>query len=189
VGSLSGDNVREIVIEINAKQLIALILLMCIGGYIVASYLFSLANYIAPSKELPLHITGAFTADHTGNPKTEFKRGELVLVNVTLEMAWAYYWNTPPQYYYYYFTTATRFLLLVQVMYNNTPIFLGFVVEDVNPGESESTGIGFRLPDDAPLGTYTVKIMVWSNWLDKGGTVLADNSGLVIYFNVTNSGG
>ena len=163
------------------KTLAILIIVSCIivGGII--GYLNSLASFIAPSEDLPLKITSAFTADHVGNPKTTFSRGEMVLVNVTIEMAYAYYYyNT----YYYYYTTPTKFLMLVQVMYENTPVFLGFVVEEVSPGSMESSGIGFRLPDDAPTGTYTVKIMVWSTWLDRGGVPLASNSGLEFTFQV-----
>jgi len=178
---LSSGDTREIVIEIGPKQLVAIILICCVAAYVVGSYFISLATHIAPSQQLPIHITDAFSASHVGAPKNEFKRGELVLINVTLEMGWAYYFNTE---YYYLFTAPTEYLLLVQIMHDNTPMFLGFVVESVSPGETESTGVGYRIPDDAPLGTYTVKVMVWSTWLDKGGVVLADNSGLTFQFTV-----
>ena len=180
VVALSRDDVKEIIIEIDAKRLAVIVLLVVMAAGVLISYFSSLASFIAPSEDLPLNIVTAYSADATGNPKNKFHRGELVLLNVTIEMAYAYYYDTD----YYLFTSPTKFLLLIQVMYGNTPVFLGFVVEEVSPDGTESTGIGYRIPDDAPLGTYTVKVMVWSDWLDKGGTVLASNSGLEFTFSV-----
>lgn len=142
-------------------------------------YVSSLATYIAPSEEFPLYIQNAFTADQNGNPKETFRRGEIVLVNVTIEMAMEYH-NAK----YGYFVTPTSFLLLIRFNYGYRLVYLGFIVAELSPGESRSFGIGFRIPEDAVLGDYTVKIMVWSNWLDKGGVSLALNSGMEITFRV-----
>jgi len=180
--ALPEGEIREIVIEIDAKRLIAIVLVAVIAVGALISYIGSLASFIAPSQELPLDITTAFSADQTGNPKSTFSRGELVLINATIEMAYAYYFGDTTS--YYYFTTPTKFLLLIQVMYGNTPVFMGFVVEEISPGETESAGIGYRIPDDAPTGTYKVKVMVWSNWLDEGGVPLASKSGLEFTFQV-----
>lgn len=180
---LTEGNNSVIVVTVDFKTLLVFIAITLLVAGTLISYISSLATYIAPSQNYPLYIQNAFTADHVGNPKTIFHRGEIVLVNVTIEMAIQYY------YYYYntkigYFEVPTRFLVLLQFVHGFEPVYLGFVVAELSPGESRSYGVGFRIPDTAPLGDYTVKVMVWSNWLDKGGVTLAYNSGLEITFRV-----
>lgn len=187
---LAEDDNDVITITIGFKTLLAVIGIALLIGGILFSYISSLATYIAPSQDYPLYIQNVFTADQNGNPKTTFYRGQIVLVNVTIEMAMQYYY----QYYYYtenyyytetgYFEVPTRFLVLIQIFYRYRPLYLGFVVAELSPGECKSYGIGFSLPETASLGDYTVEVMVWSNWLDKGGVALASNSGLEITFRV-----
>lgn len=185
MSSLAENDNSFIVITINFKTLLAIIAVASLVAGIVFSYISSLATYIAPSRDLPLYIQNVFTADQNGNPKDTFQRGQIVLVNVTIDMALMYYYY----YYYYYYTlyyfkAPTRFLVLLQFIHNLEPVYLGFVVAELSPGEVKSYGVGFRIPDNAPLGEYTVKAMVWSNWLDKGGVTLAYNSPVEITFKV-----
>jgi len=176
---LPNDDSDVIVITVGFKTLLAVIAIAFLVAGILFSYISSLATYVAPSQDYPLYVQDAFTADQNGNPKSTFERGEIVLVNVTIEMALQYH-NAE----YGYFVTPTRFLLLLRFTYGYRLVYLGFVVAELSPGESRSFGIGFRIPEDASTGDYTVKIMVWSNWLDKGGVALASNSGLEISFRV-----
>ena len=180
---LSNQSEREITITLDGKRIL-LILMLIIGFSALAySYFLSLAGFIAPSQDLPLKIVAKETADQYGNPKSSFQRGQLVLVNATLEMAYGYYTNSGPDYYYY--TEPTKYLLIVQISYGETPVFIGFSYDSLEPDKSSSTGLGYKLPDDAPTGTYTVEIFVLSNWISKGGDVIAQNSGVSFTFQVT----
>ena len=187
---MSNQSEREITIILDGKRIL-LILILIIGFSALAySYLLSLAGFIAPSQDLPLKIVAKETADQYGNPKTSFQRGQLVLVNATLEMAYGYYTYSGPDYYYYtpdyyYYTEPTKYLLIVQISYEETPVFIGFSYDSLEPDKSSSTGLGYKLPDDAPTGTYTVEIFVLSNWISKGGDVIAKNSGVSFTFQVT----
>jgi len=180
---LSSNEPREIVIVLDGKKLALLTLLIIVVSTLAYTYFTSLASYMAPSENLPMHIVAASTADQYGNPKSIFTRGELVLINATVEMAIGYYVNSGP--YYYFFTSPTKYLLIVQVMYGDTPVFLGFTYYELGPDGKVSVGVGYRLPDNANTGTYTVEIFVWSNWLTKGGNIIADNSGRQFTFQVT----
>jgi len=98
-----------------------------------------------------VEIVSVQTTDMQGNPKTEFKRGEFVVVNVKIKSLLTY--------------ESQDYLLIVQV---KTPdervIALGFTSGSLAPGQEVSTGYGFKIPDDAPTGTYKVEIFVWNGW-------------------------
>jgi len=52
---------------------------------------------------------------------------------------------------------------------SNTPIFLTYTFESINPGDFEEFIIGYRIPLAESAGMYTVKIMVFTDWPSKGG--------------------
>jgi len=176
------NKVIEIVLD--EKRIAILALSLIVLGVIFSTYFNNLFAFIAPEESLPLHITRYATTDQYGTPKTTFTRGSMVLINATVEMATAYYYNYN-YYYYYYYTTPTKYLLVVEILYGDTPVFIGFVYHEIPPGGSSTVGIGYSIPQNAATGTYTVKIYVWSTWIAKGGVRLADNSGLSFTFTVS----
>jgi len=176
------DSKNEFVLEIDLKRGLAILAIVGISILTVGSYLMALATYVAPSEDYPIHITSASTQDSSGVNQTSFERGEVVMVNVSMEMAQQFYSQT--YYSYFNFSGPTDYLLLVQIMKGSTPVYLGFVSFEIPPLGEQSVGIGLNLPGDAAKGTYTAKIMVWDSW-DDGGAILADNSGLEVNFSVT----
>ncbi|MCX8169150.1 MAG: hypothetical protein N3E39_02915 [Candidatus Methanomethylicia archaeon] len=178
---MNEDNTKVVEIVFDEKRIAILIIFIIALGTLFLTYFNSLLAFIAPEQGLPLRITKWSTTDHVGTPKNIFKRGEMVLVNATIEMATAYYYY---YYYYYYYVRPTRYLLIVEILYGDTPVFIGFVFHEIPPGASSTSGVGWSIPSNAPIGTYTVKIYVWSTWIVKGGVVLADNSGLSFTFRI-----
>ncbi|MEM2015832.1 MAG: hypothetical protein QXE58_06305 [Candidatus Methanomethylicia archaeon] len=179
---MNGNNVKVFETVLKGKRITILIISIIALGILFSTYFNNLFAFIAPEQGLPLHITKYSTTDQYGTPKTTFKRGDMVLVNATIEMATAYYYY---YYYYYYYTTPTKYLLIVEILYGNTPVFIGFVFHEIPPGGTSTAGVGYSIPLNAPTGTYTVKIYVWSQWLVKGGVPIADNSGLSFTFTVS----
>jgi len=177
---MSSDE-KELVITLDSRRLIALGVITVIVVASMYSYIAALFAFIAPSPDLPIHINSVITADGDGNPKDTFSRGSLVMINATIEKGTAYYYES----YNFSFTEPTSYLLLVQVMHGDEPVFLGFVSQQIPPGEIQSVGVGYRIGDEDATGEYTAIVYVWSTWLDNGGTVIADNSGQQVSFTVT----
>lgn len=175
------DNTRVIEIVLDEKRIAALIISIIALGLLFSTYLSNLFAFIAPEQGLPLHITQYSTRDQYGTPKTTFTRGSMVLINATIEMATAYYYY----YYYYYYTRPTKYLFIVEIFYGDTPVFIGFVFHEIPPGGTSTVGVGYSIPSNAPTGTYTVKIFVWSAWVKLGGVPLADNTPLIFTFTVS----
>jgi len=171
----------EIVVTIDGKRAFAIIVIFSAILFVSYTYIGALFAFVAPSDSYPLHINSAATHNQSGGVQTIYAQGEIAVVNVTLEMATQYYFNT---YYFNSFTSSTEYLMLVQIMKGSIPVYLGFVAFEIPPAGVQDVGIGFKVPEDAAIGTYTAKIMVWDTWND-GGHILADNSGLEITFSVT----
>ena len=176
---MNGEDEKVIEIVLDEKRIAIIVISLIAFGVLFSTYLSGLFAFIAPEQGKPLRITRYATTDRVGTPKTSFTRGEMVIVNATVEMATAYYYNT----YYYYYTTPTKYLYIVQILYGDTPVFIGFIFHEIPPGGISTTGIGYSIPSNAPIGTYTVKIFLWSNWLDKGGVILGE--GVTFTFQVT----
>jgi len=113
------------------------------------------ASWLALSQAtFPMQIINPRTLDESGNPKTNFKRGELVLVEATVKCPFAYY--APPEY---------SFLYIVKFQDPSVVTFYyGVVYGKLSPGQSATFAVGGKIPDNYPIGTYKVTIYVWSNW-------------------------
>ena len=172
---------HDLVITIDSKRAIVLVILLGSVIYISYTYVLALFAFVAPSEGYPLHINSANSLNSSGGLQTVFSKGEIVMVNVTLEMATQF---VNDYYYYSYFSSSVDYLMLVQIMKGSTPIYLGFLSSEVSPAGIHSAGVGLKIPGDASAGTYTAKIMIWDSWND-GGSILADNSGLETTFSVT----
>lgn len=102
----------------------------------------------------PMQIVSPQTLDESGNPKTTFKRGELVLVQATVKYPFVLY--APPEY---------KFLYIVKFQDSNLVTFYyGVVYGKLSPGQNATFAVGGKIPDNAPTGNYTAYIYVWSNW-------------------------
>jgi len=180
---MPSDN-QELVITLDSKQIVGIGVLGLLVAFSLYGYIVALMAFVAESGSIPLHINSVATADTEGNAKSSFSRGSLVAINVAIEHGSSYYYHLPYYYSYYNFTGETEYLLLIQVTKGGTPVFLGFVNQPILPSGIQNIGVGYRILESAPTGTYTVNVYVWSDWLPSG-TILADNSGQQVTFTVT----
>jgi len=119
---------------------------------LVLAALYTIAA--ASSSSLYINVTSAKTLSETGAEKYTFKRGELVLVNATLEFPPAYY--APP---------SLEFLYIVKFQDSKgVTFYYGVVKTSLEQGKKGSYTVGGKIPENAPLGTYKAVIYVWSNW-------------------------
>jgi hypothetical protein len=56
---------------------------------------------------------------------------------------------------------------------SETVVFLGYVFQDLSKGSSTEFVMGYKIPVSAPLGTYTARVAVFTDWPSEGGEGLA----------------
>ena len=111
-------------------------------------------------------IVRVITRDEAGNPTTTFHRGDFVFVEVTIK-------RKDGAYYYYY--EEQEFLVLVSGRMGSPPVQygLGGFRGSLGVGEEITAEPAFQIPEYAPKGTMTIKVMVWTNWAAYGGYPVA----------------
>lgn len=185
--SMALDTSHEIVITLTPKRIVALSLLVLVSLAAVYSYVVALYAFIAPSQDLPLQISGTQTGTPAGVAKTAFARGETVRVKSTIEKATAYYnyyyyYVPPPVYYYYYdFVGTTSYRAIITVKDSaGQPVFFTSTTGTINVGATVNVQGDYTISGSAATGTYTVDVLVWSDWLPTG-IVLAPERGEVTF--------
>lgn len=142
------------------KNKIVTILLLVIIIVTVSTYITSLFAFISPSEAQRWD-----TSIQTVNPPT-INRGTTVTVTGLLEEGSQFMMG-----YYHYFSSAENIRWIVVVVDpNNMPIYItsGTVagaLGDINLGP-----LNFNIPTTAALGTYKIRVLVWTDWLPSGET-------------------
>ena len=182
--SMSTISDPEITINLDPKKIVSIIAIIAIVSVVSVTYIQALLAFTADSYTKPLHIDSLTTQNSAGTETSSFARGSLVTISIDIEHATNYYSNLPYSYAYTAFEAATDYILIVQVLKDSTPVYLGFVDQPVSPSGTQTIGTGYRIGDSDATGTYTVEVYVWSAW-DESRVVLADNSGESTTFTVT----
>jgi len=108
-------------------------------------------------------ILNVFLTDQSGNPSSNFVRGDVVEVYFTVRNGGA-------------FESIPIENGLVSVLVEDSaeiPMFLTYVYIDLPRDTSEELIFGYRVPLEGPIGVYTVRIMMFTNWPSQGGLGLA----------------
>ncbi|RLJ01883.1 MAG: hypothetical protein DRP11_03750 [Candidatus Aenigmatarchaeota archaeon] len=159
----------EIVITLDSKRLIVLGVIVVLGVAATYSYIGALFAFIAPSQDFPLKVTSVATFDTSDASKTAFTRGSTVRIKATVEKATDYYYNYPTYYYYYDFVGDTSYRIIITIMDGSRrPVFFKYTTKTISPGSSQVTSYDYKIPSTASAGTYTIRVMVWSDWLPSG---------------------
>jgi len=108
--------------------------------------------------EIKTNITYIATTDQSGNQTTNFMKGDVVQINFTIH-------NTGVP-------LANGLISIVITNPSDNMVFLSYTFKDFSIGTSESFIFGYRIPQDAPEGIYTVKVMVFTDWPSEGGVGL-----------------
>ncbi|MEM1523115.1 MAG: hypothetical protein QXU69_08815 [Thermofilaceae archaeon] len=104
----------------------------------------------------PLVITEVETKDYQGNPRTSFRRGEIVVIETKIVVA--------PAYYYYYYTAPIDYLEIITMWYGNSMMGLLLIRTSITFGETKifGGGVGIRFTD--PIGEYEIEVYAWNGF-------------------------
>jgi hypothetical protein len=108
--------------------------------------------------EVKINVTYLATTDQSGNQTIDFLKGDVVQVNFTVS-------NTGVPF-------ANALISTVILDPSNDVFFLSYTFRDFSVGTKANIIFGFRIPEDAPAGTYTLKVMVFTDWPSEGGVGL-----------------
>ncbi|KON31579.1 hypothetical protein AC482_00005 [miscellaneous Crenarchaeota group-15 archaeon DG-45] len=159
---------KEIIITIDARRLIALcaIAIICIAT--LYSYIGALFAFIAPSEDFPFDV-GVATFDTGDVSKTSFARGDTVRVKATVEKGTGYYYNSYIYYFPYTYYATTYKVIIAITDADGKAAYFSYESETIGyPGQSLATTFNVPISSEASKGTYTIKIMAWTDWLPSG---------------------
>jgi hypothetical protein len=108
--------------------------------------------------EIKINITSIATTDQNGNVMTNFTKGDIMQVNFTLH-------NTGVPF-------ANALISIAIKDPSDSVVFLSYTFEDFSVGTKRNLIFGYRIPSEALAGTYTVKVMVFTDWPSEGGVGL-----------------
>ena len=160
---------------INRKKILILTTYTAIFLTVIYTYVLALSVYVAPSENFPLEISVLETLDTSNSSSSAFPRGETVRINTTIYQALEYI-NFPFTYDYYSFTGDTNYKIIIMVMDSQKkPVYLQSLDTSISPGDTDLLLSDYTIGNTSPTGTYSVKVMVWTNWLPNG-KALAPNT-------------
>lgn len=122
--------------------------------YLALLLISSIFIVAAAAQVYPIQIKSVTIRDYEGNVRTQFYRGEIVVIETEL-----YY---PPEYYYY--PGGINYLEIITLWHDVFMYGLGVTQGTISSGQTKSFGAGIRLRFGDPTGTYRVKIFVWNGW-------------------------
>ena len=96
-----------------------------------------------------------------GTVATQFTRGQFVFVEVKLKNIMSYAYAAEP------------YLLIARATYSLTMYGLGAFSGSLTTGQEFNAMPAFVIPNNAPFGSYEVKVMVFSTWPSAGGIPIA----------------
>ena len=109
----------------------------------------------------PLQVTNVVLRDESGKEITSISRGKFVFAEVTVTNTQTY--------------ASQSFLLIARLDYGSPPTMegIGAFKGSLAGGQSMTAAPGFQIPKDGPTGTYTVTILVFSDWPSAHGYPIA----------------
>ncbi len=108
--------------------------------------------------EIKISVTHIATTDQNGNVMSNFTKGDTIQVNFTLH-------NTGVPF------AGALISIVIQDPSDNV-VLLGYTFRDFSVGTKANLIFGYKIPSDALAGTYTVKVMVFTDWPSEGGVGL-----------------
>jgi hypothetical protein len=145
--------------EHNKKALVPTILII-ITLVTLHSYIVALSAFTSPEKEL--RWDGI--VDYINKPT--FSAGETVTIDGLFEQGEDYFQKGT--YYFFVESENIRWIAIVKDP-NNMPIWMESEAV-LNANGDIIVEVTFDLPSNAAPGTYSVKLMVWTDWLPVGET-------------------
>jgi hypothetical protein len=116
---------------------------------------------VLPSGGYKYMVTIVAMRKEDGTIATQFKRGQFAFVDVELKNILSYAYSAEP------------YLLVARATFGQSLEGLAAFSGSMLAGQQMDVMPAFRIPDDAPYGSYVVKVMVFSNWPSSGGIPIA----------------
>jgi hypothetical protein len=149
------------VYRMEPKKILTTAVLGVLITFILSTYVVSLFAFVSPDSELRWDGGIQYINGPTFSP------GDTVVIEGYIEEGSTYFMKG----FYYYFIGGENVRWVVNVMnteFDPVHIETDTIVNAI--GDNALPQITFDLPNDAPSGTYTVKIIIWSDWLPAGET-------------------
>ena len=160
----------EIVLELNLKKIIILSLIGISVLATVSTYIIALFAFDSPSQEYRFKSGVDSIMDYYYYFSTSFSKGDTIRITGIVLSADRYF--VPPSYYYYFVDTTSIKWIVGVLDPNNMPVhFESGTLSNIGTGDHTLPVISFDLPTDAASGTYTIRVMGWSDFLPSGDTV------------------
>ncbi|MHA2052087.1 MAG: hypothetical protein ACXACP_03180 [Candidatus Hodarchaeales archaeon] len=174
---------NEIVVTLDSKKLFTTGIILVLLVTISYSYLIALFAFDAPSADSPLRIIQVLTLNASNAPQTSFSKGDTMRINSTIEKATRYlvfqYSNM-----YYDFIGDTTYRIIVAIKDGSqNPVYFQSTQNTISVGSLDVIALDYAISSGAGTGTYTYKVMVWSDWLPSG--VASSNFGWEGTFDVS----
>lgn len=110
-----------------------------------------------------INITSLMITDQNDNPRSNFLRGDVVQFKVAIKNIGNY--------------PLVEGVISVMIFDpTNTPVLLYYTLEDMAIQQTIQVIFGYRIPSTAQLGTYAVKVSVFTDWPSQGGIFLDTES-------------
>lgn len=167
--------------KIDGKKILTSIVLIGVVFTVIWTYIGALQAFVAPSQHFPLKMTQLTTLDSNNISTSLFSRNDIVRMNVTVNMAQAYYFNYPDSYFSISFLDDISYRIIIAILDpNNMPTFFYTNTKTVSPNDIIIHTLDHTISSSASLGDFKIRVMVWSDWLP-GGLALSENAKEVIY--------
>lgn len=172
---------KEIVVNLDSKKLLSAGIVIVVLVTVFFSYFMALLAFDAPSADSPLKINQVVTLNASNDPQTSFNTGDTVRINSTIEKANRYLVFQYSNMYYDFIGDTTYRIIIAINDGSNQPVSFQSAQNTISIGSLEDYVFDYVV--SAGTGTYTYKIMVWSDWLPSG--VASSNSAWEGTFNVS----
>lgn len=157
------EDSRELIVTLNFKRFMALSIIAMITIISVGSYVIALLAFDSPSYELRWDASIS-DINYFNNPKDPFNPGDQVTIEST-GIEGDQYWAVSS---YYAFTDNINVRWIINVKDpNNMPVhFTSGTLVGVPPVVVPD--VDFNLPSNAVTGSYTARLLIWTDWLPSG---------------------
>ena len=145
------------------KQIFLKSFLIIITGYILVTYAVSLVAFVSPSENM------RWNSDVDTIVPATYNRGDTVSITGLLEEGTEYLKYGP--YYYLSFSSTEDITWAVIVLSpSNVPFSIQTGSLSGITGDFAITPVSVNIPSNAELGTYTVRVIIWTDLLPTGET-------------------
>ena len=145
----------------NRKKILIPSILIVVTLLSLHSYLVALNAFISPTSDLRWDGTVEYIN------KPTFSAGDTVTITDFFEQGETYF--SKGNYYFFVGSESIRWIAVIKDQ-NNMPVYIESESIGNASGDITINDITFSLPANAATGTYTVKLMIWTDWLPDGET-------------------